>query len=149
GRKGELNHWKTYPRGNLSLIILYDQFPRNIYRGSAAAFADDQLALQLCLNGLAIAQDQELHPVERAFFYMPLEHAEDRALQEASVARFRRLAEFAPKSSREIFESFHEFAVRHKEVIDRFGRFPHRNAALGRMSTQEETEFLKQSGSGF
>lgn len=149
GRNGGLNHWKATPRGTLSLIILFDQFPRNIYRGSASAFADDHRALQYCLNGLAQDFDHELMPVERVFFYMPLEHAEDKLLQEASVARFQRLADETPKTLWEIFDGFLDFAKKHKAVIDRFGRFPHRNAALGRISTPDELEYLKSPGSGF
>lgn len=149
GRAGQLNHWKATPRGTLSLIILYDQFPRNIYRGSRAAFADDERALQYCLNGLAQDFDLELRPVERVFFYLPLEHAEDRLMQEASVARFQRLCDEAPKVLWEKMDSFLDFAKRHKAVIDRFGRFPHRNAAMGRASTPDELEYLKTPGSGF
>ncbi|MCP9758483.1 DUF924 domain-containing protein [Aquitalea sp. S1-19] len=148
-RKGELNHWCASPKGTLALILLTDQIPRNSYRGTANAFAFDDIALALCRQGLAAGQDRALRPVERVFFYLPLEHAEDPAHQAHSVQLFRELADAMPTAQQAVFESFADYALRHQAVITRFGRFPHRNAILGRTSSAEETAFLAQPGSSF
>ncbi|MDT8421416.1 MAG: DUF924 family protein [Desulfuromonadales bacterium] len=133
----------------LALILLLDQFTRNIYRGNPECFAGDPLALQLALEGLRAGEDKLLRPIERVFFYLPLEHAEDEALQQRSVELFRELMESVPQKWRKTFAGFHDYAVRHRDIIVRFGRFPHRNAILGRSSTAEEKEFLRQPGSSF
>lgn len=139
---GELHAWAHGPRGRLALILLLDQFPRNVYRGSARAFAQDERALALALSGMQIGADAALHPVERLFFCMPLQHSERVDVQEESVAAFRRLAEEAPEALRAGFELSLRFAEQHRQLIDRFGRFPHRNRALGRESTAEELNYL-------
>ncbi|PLX92644.1 MAG: DUF924 domain-containing protein [Desulfuromonas sp.] len=133
----------------LALIILLDQFTRNIYRGQPECFASDPLALQLALEGLKVGDDQQLRPIERVFFYLPLEHAEDEALQHRSVTLFAELMDTVPQGWRKTFAGFHDYAVRHRDIIVRFGRFPHRNSILGRSSTAEEREFLTQPGSSF
>ena len=136
--------------GRLALILLLDQLPRNIHRASPAAFAQDAKARDLCLRGLSLGADKALSPLARVFFYLPLEHAESREQQARSVALFEALAaEQADGPARETFEGFADFARRHQVIIQRFGRFPHRNAILGRTSTPEEAEFLQQPGSGF
>lgn len=146
---GELDHWRASSEGWLALIILTDQFPRNIYRGTPDAFRYDPIARQLCEEGLAAAADQQLRPIQRVFFYLPLEHSENRAHQARSVALFRELAASAPAGAQAVFDRFQDFARRHKAVVDRFGRFPHRNEILGRPSTQEEIAFLREPGSSF
>ncbi len=146
---GQLTEWLQTPHGALALIVLLDQFPRNIHRGNAAAFACDPLALTYCETGIARKLDARLKPVERSFFYLPLEHAEDLAAQHASVAAFTRLRDEAPPAFREFAESNLKFAVEHRELVERFGRFPHRNAVLGRQSTAAERAFLDSSPNRF
>ena len=148
--EGSLAHWADAPSGRLALILLLDQLPRNIHRGTPAAFAQDPLARDLCLKGLSIGADQSLSPLARIFFYLPLEHAESREQQARSVALFEALAaEQASTPAQATFAGFADFARRHQVIIERFGRFPHRNDILGRTSTPEETAFLQQPGSGF
>jgi len=148
--KGELAHWADVASGRLALILLLDQLPRNIHRGTPTAFARDPLAREQCLKGLSLGMDRQLSPLERVFFYLPLEHAECREQQARSVALFEDLAaEQAHSPAYETFAGFADFARRHQVIIARFGRFPHRNQILGRTSTPEETAFLQQPGSGF
>ncbi|HHQ4709363.1 TPA: DUF924 family protein [Aeromonas veronii] len=148
--KGSLAHWADTPSGRLALILLLDQLPRNIHRGTPAAFAQDPLARNLCLKGLSIGADKSLSPLERVFFYLPLEHAESREQQVRSVSLFEALAaEQAGTPAQATFAGFADFARRHQVIIERFGRFPHRNDILGRTSTPEEAAFLQQPGSGF
>ncbi|MFM5873979.1 DUF924 family protein [Aeromonas veronii] len=148
--KGSLAHWADTPSGRLALILLLDQLPRNIHRGTPAAFARDPLARDLCLKGLSIGADKSLSPLERVFFYLPLEHAESREQQARSVALFEALAaEQAGTPAQATFAGFADFARRHQVIIERFGRFPHRNDILGRTSTPQEAAFLQQPGSGF
>lgn len=146
---GALDHWTATPRGRLALILLTDQMPRNIYRGNARAFAFDATASASCLAGLEQHADAALRPIERVFFYLPLEHAESLALQERSVALFTTLAAAVPAGQRKLFDGYLDFAVRHRDIVARFGRFPHRNAVLGRASTPEEADFLGAPGSSF
>lgn len=143
GLAGEFMEWDGDPRGALARIILLDQFTRNVFRDTPRAFAGDATALAVARELVDAARDRMLAPVERWFAYLPFEHAEDMALQERSVALFTDL-------SREPgLESIADYAVRHRDIIARFGRFPHRNRILGRDSTVEELEFLKLPGSGF
>jgi len=146
---GELDHWRETPRGFLALVILLDQFSRNIYRDTPGAFANDARARELCLEGLQRGVDRTLGPFERAFFYLPLEHAEDVDLQNRSVQCFQRLLDEVGPDQKETFRSFLNYAIQHRDVVKRFGRFPHRNEILGRASTAEEIEFLKEPGSSF
>lgn len=147
---GELADWAELPSGRLALILLLDQLPRNIHRGTPTAFARDLLAREQCLKGLSLGMDRQISPLERVFFYLPLEHAESREQQARSVALFEELAaEQAHSPANETFAGFADFARRHQVIIERFGRFPHRNVTLGRTSTPEEAAFLLQPGSGF
>lgn len=146
---GRRDEWLADARGHLAMIITTDQFPRNIYRETPRAFASDHVALRLCKQGLDGGIDRLLRPIERVFFYLPLEHSESLDDQDQSVALFTALADGVAQDQREPFTGFVGYAVRHREVIERFGRFPHRNAILGRASSEEEEAFLKQPGSSF
>jgi uncharacterized protein (DUF924 family) len=141
---GGLQHWDATPWGALARIVLLDQFSRNTLRGQARAFAGDALALQAALRLIDAGQDRLFGPEQRLFVYLPLEHAEDLALQQRSVALFEALA-----AAHEGFEGAADYARRHLAVIAEFGRFPHRNAALGRPSTAAEQAYLAQPGAGF
>jgi uncharacterized protein (DUF924 family) len=147
--RGELASWADGPRRRLSLIILLDQFPRSVFRGTPRAFAHDPQALALTLSGMQSAADAALTVVERIFFYMPLQHAEQPEVQEESVAAFRRLLTEAPEPLRGHFASALRSAENHHEIIERFGRFPHRNRALGRECSPSELEWLSAGGSSF
>jgi uncharacterized protein (DUF924 family) len=146
---GELADWGATPRGRLALILLTDQFPRNIYRGSPSAFAHDAKALAWSNDGIEQGLDLKLRPIERVFFYLPLEHAESLEHQEQSVKHFSGLVALVGPELKETFEEYLNFAVRHRDIIARFGRFPHRNKILGRVSTPEEIAFLNEPGSSF
>ena len=146
---GELEHWASNPQDRLALILLTDQFPRSIYRDSARAFAFDTKALSLARDGVGASFDVSLRPLERVFFYLPLEHSESLADQQRSVSLFQKLADEVSQDHKPTFTEYLDFAVRHRDIISRFGRFPHRNEALGRISTPEELSFLRQPGSGF
>lgn len=146
---GMLDHWTGSPKGRLALILLLDQMPRVIHRGTPGAFAQDKKALNVAEKGLASGADRLLRPIERVFFYLPFEHSESSDDQQRSVELFQGLAAGVPEKWKTSFEFYFDFAVRHKEIIERFGRFPHRNSILGRESTPEEIEFLNQPGSGF
>jgi uncharacterized protein (DUF924 family) len=144
-----LNDWLSTPSGRLALIILTDQFPRNIYRDTARAFSCDKKALTWCIEGLENKVDRQLRPIERVFFYLPLEHGEYIEHQDLSVKCFSELLSSAPADQRGIFEEYLSYAIRHREIIQRFGRFPHRNKVLGRESTPDELAFLAEPGSSF
>jgi len=146
---GAYDSWKESPRGRLALVVLMDQMSRNIYRGTPRAFATDPQALKLSLEAIEAKEDQELFLIERAFLYMPLEHSEDPEVQKLSVKKFSELAEDAPDHVKSVYESFLDYAKQHRRIIDRFGRYPHRNEILGRQSTPEEIEFLEQPDSSF
>lgn len=145
----QLNDWLATARGRLALIILTDQFPRNIYRDTAQAFSCDEKALMWCIEGLEQKVDRELRPIERLFFYLPLEHAESIKHQDLSVKCFSDLVSTVPAHQQGIFEEYLNYAVRHRQIIERFGRFPHRNKLLGRESTVAELTFLAEPGSSF
>ena len=136
---GELLHWRASDRGRLAEIIVLDQFSRNIYRDTEDAFAWDGMALVLAQEAVARKVDREMSANEKAFLYMPYMHSESPLIHEEAVRLY----------SREGLERNLDFELRHKRIIDRFGRYPHRNRILGRVSTDEEIEFLKQPGSGF
>ena len=139
----KLRDWQNTPRSGLALILLLDQFPRNMFRNDPRAFASDPLAREAAAHLIDAGQDQQLLPVERMFIYLPFMHSEALADQRQSVALFRQLVQ-----EREYLGSL-AYALKHLEIIERFGRFPHRNIALGRSSTSEEQEFLRQPGSLF
>jgi len=135
----ELFEWRADPRGRLAEVLVLDQFSRNIHRGSRRAFENDGLALALAQEAVAAKADAALPVEQRAFLYMPYMHSESRLIHQVAERLFRENA--SPDS--------HDFELRHKAIIDRFGRYPHRNAMLGRESTPEEQAFLAQPGSSF
>jgi uncharacterized protein (DUF924 family) len=146
--EGGLHHWDAEgPQAALARILVLDQFCRNVYRGTPLAFAGDHQALQSALDMIDAGEDRVLGPYQRAFVYLPLEHAEDIAMQEQSVQLFARLAETEP--GEQGIAGMLDYAKKHEQVIRRFGRFPHRNEILQRASTLSEEEFLKQPGSSF
>jgi uncharacterized protein (DUF924 family) len=140
--KGQLDHWAEEPRGRLALILLIDQFRRNIHRNTAKAFSHDKLALKLCVEGAMAKKDKGLTPIQKVFFYMPLQHAESAKVQAKSVELFNKLAESVSPTFQETFLTVAQFAELHKDIIDQYGRFPHRNELLGRDNTPEEDEYL-------
>jgi uncharacterized protein (DUF924 family) len=142
---GELAHWSEHPRGRLALIILVDQFRRNIYRGKPEAFSHDREALKLCVEGAIAGHDKKLPLLQRAFFFMPMQHVESRKVQEKSVAVFNGLVQAASGTDRDTFQTFADFAELHRDIVLQFGRFPHRNAILGRESTPVEKEYLQDA----
>lgn len=146
-----LDSLEKTPEGTLALIILLDQFSRNMYRDSPGSFSNDAKALRICLDGIEKGFDKGLHPVERLFFYMPLMHSEDIKIQQRSMDLLSDLESENirnPEIAKMVSQSKH-FSYKHYKIIDKFGRFPHRNKLLGRRSTPEETEFLKLPGSSF
>jgi uncharacterized protein (DUF924 family) len=140
---GKLAHWKSQPVDCLALILILDQFPRNMFRGTPRAFAADPLALEAARHAVALGYDRGMLPVERLFAYLPFEHSEALADQVKACELTQPLEAFEETADA------YRYAVAHREIIERFGRFPHRNAILGRTSTAEEMEFLKQPGSAF
>ena len=136
--QAELISWRSSPKGRLAEIIVLDQFSRNIYRGKAAAFSQDSMALVLAQESVSRGVLDNLEGSERSFLLMPYMHSESKYIHSLAETLFK---QFAPNN--------YSFEVRHKEIIDRFGRYPHRNALLGRESSMEEIEFLKQPGSSF
>ncbi len=139
----ELEAWRASSEPMLALIVVLDQFSRNLHRGDARAFAQDAYARECAVQALARGDDAALLPVQRQFIYLPLEHSEDLSDQERCVELMRALEAFEETRGLVVW------AEKHRDIVKRFGRFPHRNVALGRPSTVEETEFLKQPGSGF
>ncbi|WP_119154607.1 DUF924 family protein [Caldimonas tepidiphila] len=143
---GELRPWAATPQGALALLLLLDQFTRNVHRGTPRAFAGDAQALEVARAVVERGWDRQLRPVQRWFVYLPFEHAEDPEAQRSAVALFEALAREAPGDG---VEEALDYARRHLAVIERFGRFPHRNEILGRATTAEEARFLEQPGSSF
>ena len=131
--------WRSSPENMLAAVIVLDQFPRNIYRGTPLAFSTDGLALREAKMALAVGADQAIEGIRRIFFYMPFEHAEDLAEQDRAVALFRSLG----------LEEQIDYALRHRAVIAEYGHFPHRNVFLGRTSTEAEKDYLAQPDAGF
>jgi uncharacterized protein (DUF924 family) len=142
-RGAELDHWAQTPRGRLALIIVLDQFSRNIYRGSPLSYSQDTKALKLAIEGIELGMDRDLMAVERNFFWLPLGHSEDLALHERSVLHAEEEAAIAPPRLKAMAEFGVSQARAAREVIARFGRHPHRNEILGRDSTPEELEYLR------
>ena len=136
---GELFEWRSTPRGRLAEVLVLDQFSRNIFRNDPRAFASDALALVLAQEAVSAKVDNELTQEERTFLYMPYMHSESKLIHLVAEELFRK---HAPQSN-------YEFELRHKKIIDRFGRYPHRNTVLGRESTPEELTFLTEPGSRF
>ena len=139
----ELDPWRDARESMLALIVVLDQFSRNLYRNDARAFAQDPHARECARQAVARGDDGASLPVERQFFYLPFEHSEDREDQALAVSLMSQLEEY-PET-----RGLTQWATKHKVIVDRFGRFPHRNAVLGRASTAGEIEFLKTPGSGF
>ena len=146
---GQLDAWARSPADWLALLILLDQFPRNRFRDDARAFAQDARALRLAREGIAQGHDQRLPPAWRMFAYLPFEHAEELSAQERSVALFENLQREAEPWNADVLRGWLDYARRHREPIARFGRFPHRNRALGRDTTAAEAEWLAQHPMGF
>lgn len=146
---GDHEGWRHSARGALAYIIVLDQFSRNMFRGTPNMFAADELAREVCWEGLDAGFDEELSFDERVFFYLPLEHSEALRDHERCDQVFRRLCQIAPDELKADAEYYLDFAKRHRDIIDRFGRYPHRNDTLGRLSTSEELEFLQAPGSSF
>jgi len=138
-RRGELAHWRDSAAGRLAEIIVLDQFPRHIHRDTPEAFASDALALVLAQEAVRAGADQSVATHQRPFMYMPFMHSESALIQQQSIRLFDQPG----------LENNRNFALRHKAIIDRFGRYPHRNAILGRSSSAAETDFLEQPGSSF
>jgi uncharacterized protein (DUF924 family) len=147
--EGGQREWLDTPRGRLAYVIALDQFTRNAFRGSARAFTQDGLALATAEEGITLAHDRELRGQERVFLYMPFMHSEDLVTQERGVALFRSFRDETSGALRKELDSNLDFAERHRDVIARWGRFPHRNQVLGRASTEAELDFLQQPGSSF
>jgi uncharacterized protein (DUF924 family) len=146
---GRLDHWAHTTEGRLALILLLDQFSRNIHRGTARAFAGDKRALKLCVEGSMNNDYRTLTALQRVFFFMPLQHAESAGVQEKSVRIYNALAEGVSDTLRETFLTFAQFAELHRDIVARFGRFPHRNRILGRANTPEEEAYLETDGPSF
>lgn len=148
-RNDQLGSWMDDAQGTLALIVLTDQFNRNIHRGTAEAFALDAIALQACNHALTHAFDQTLPVTQRVFCYMPLEHDETLESQERSIALFRALDQQAPPELKDFTEGTLQYALEHQAIIEQFGRYPHRNAVLGRSSTQAELDWLEKENKRF
>lgn len=147
--RGEADNMVQTPGGRLAFILLIDQFSRNIYRGSHRAFAQDRRALHAALDGIDAGVDKSFGMHQRAFMYLPLEHAEDRHLQQRSVELFTALRDGSPKNMRAMAETYLDHAIAHQKVIEEFGRFPHRNSMLSRTTTSDEFNYLRKPGAGF
>lgn len=143
-QNGGLNEWRQTPKGRLALILLLHQFPRYLYRDKPQAYLADRMAQGLVIEGLQKGDDKKLYPIERAFFYLPLQHAEDINLQNLSVNYYQRLVDESPEIIRPQMEAFLRSASLHQQIIAKFGRFPYRNYVLGRESTPEELIYLNQ-----
>ena len=146
---GKLGHWANTPRGRLALILLLDQFRRNIHRGTPEAFSQDKVALKLCVEGAMGNRDGGLAPIQRVFFYMPLQHAESRRVQKKSVELYNRISDAVSPTYKETFETITQFAELHADIVMQFGRFPHRNKMLNRDNTPEEDEYLSGDSPDF
>jgi uncharacterized protein (DUF924 family) len=148
-RAGQHDDWRTTLPGTLALILIADQLTRNAARGRAEAFSLDPLARELSLALIDDGRDRQLHAIERLFVYLPLEHSENLQLQDVCVGLLVDLATEAPPELHGYFRQFVRYAMRHREVIAKFGRYPHRNRALGRASTEAELEHLRNGGDTF
>lgn len=146
---GKLEGWKDEPRSRLAYLILLDQFPRNMFRKSPMAFASDWEAQRTCLEGLSKSMDLSLSLVERQFFYMPLEHSENLDDQMLAVRMMESIHYDAPEAWKDWAKNIVDYAQQHLVIIERFGRFPHRNATLDREPTEQETAYLKDGGANF
>ncbi|MBA2655135.1 MAG: DUF924 domain-containing protein [Gammaproteobacteria bacterium] len=141
---GEYSDWEKNSRSSLALIILFDQFSRHIYRDTPLAFAQDHRALDLCLHGIERQYDHLISLIERAFFYFPLMHSENVEIQATSIRAYKILLDLSFPEAKGIFENFLDHSLQHFDIVKRFGRFPDRNQALGRISTEEEIKYLEK-----
>lgn len=148
-RAGEFAHWGDSPRSALARIVALDQIPRNVFRGTPAAFAFDALARKAAVEAVEREFDQALHPIEAVFVYLPFEHAEDEVMQQRSIELFAALRTRSPPALDDLFDSYVDYAERHAKVVAQFGRFPHRNATLGRAETPAESAYLAAGGQRF
>jgi len=139
---GRLDKMGATPLGRLALILLLDQFPRNVFRGTARAFEKDGRARYLMRDGMSQQMDLALSPIERCFFYMPLQHSEFLDDQESSVSRYRQLLSEVSVEQQDVYQAFLDYARLHRDIVARFGRLPHRNLTLNRLSTAEERAYL-------
>lgn len=146
---GDLDGWAEAPKTALALIVLLDQFTRSLYRGRGAAFVNDARSLALASAAVERGFDRMLHPVERAFLYMPFQHSENPDDQERSMRLYRALLDECPLSLRAFARDSYEHAALHRDIVERFGRFPHRNELLGRSSTEAERRYLEDGGHRF
>jgi uncharacterized protein (DUF924 family) len=146
---GDWDTWRNTARGTLAYIIVLDQFSRNMFRGTANMFVADELAREACSEGLDAGFDAELEFDERVFFYLPLEHSESMKHHHRSIELLSGLVDGCAESLEADARNYLDFAKQHKTIVERFGRFPHRNETLGRASTPEEIEFLEEPGSAF
>ncbi|MEZ5564297.1 MAG: DUF924 family protein [Gammaproteobacteria bacterium] len=146
---GQLDSWAATPQGRLALIILLDQFRRNIYRGTRKAFSRDPQALKLCVEGAMKGDYKTLDPFQQAFYFMPLQHAESLKIQERSLKIYEGMVSGVSATLKATFATFAQFAELHRDIIESFGRFPHRNKALGRPNTAEEAEYLDAGAPAF
>lgn len=146
---GELDSWTLEPESWLALLIVLDQFSRNLYREDGRAYVADAKVRSMVLSGLARGDDKRLSSLQRVFAYIPLEHAEDLASQNHAVDLFAQLSEDVSVGERPAYLNYLDYARRHRDVIARFGRFPHRNQVMGRVSTAAELAYLSQPSAGF
>ncbi|MDK1024320.1 MAG: DUF924 family protein [Gammaproteobacteria bacterium] len=146
---GLISDWEASPEGALALVILLDQFSRNIYRGDAKAYSGDELALAIAKRAVQSGFDQDLPGLQRLFLYHPLHHSEQISDQEKAVALFQNVEDQSPEDWREFLHGFTKFAIHHKDVVTRFGRFPHRNKILHRRNTKEEQAYLDGGASSY
>jgi uncharacterized protein (DUF924 family) len=145
----ELDAWAEQPEGRLALIILLDQFRRSIYRGTPECFEQDKKALKICIEGTMSGVHKQLSAEQRVFFFMPLQHAESLKIQDKSVSIYNALADSVSDTLRETFATCAQFAELHRDIVAEFGRFPHRNAALGRANTEAEAAYLSGDAPSF
>jgi uncharacterized protein (DUF924 family) len=148
-QRDEFVAWARAPRSALALVIVLDQFPRNLFRGTARAFECDARARSVAREALEAGHDLELDPLEATFLYLPFEHSEDLRDQHHCVALYEQLVKRVPSGQTALYEQSVDYARRHRDTIERFGRFPHRNQALGRQPTPEEVAYLDQGGDTF
>ena len=145
---GELRSWQQTAVNRLALILLLDQLPRCLFRGTPSAFGNDYQAASLCLAGIDQGMDLQLQAIERVFFYMPLQHVEDIVAQDAGLAAYERLEKEQTRNP-ETYKNFRKYAELHRDIITRFDRFPHRNAIVGRENTAAETSYLEAGAPSF
>jgi len=146
---GHYDDWLQTARGRLALIIALDQFPRNVYRGTSEVYRHDAMVMALAQAGVALGQLAGLTVPEQAFFLMPYQHTENLEIQRAGVALMQAMVSEAPPGWEAVALGFNKFALQHHDIVERYGRFPHRNNVLGRSCTEDEVRFLSEGGPSF